>query len=224
MQGTVSQVLSGKRGVPLNNLNAWVEAMPVTAEEKASLYALALRQWAPDYVQDMLNDMDTLRETLRGVLVWLGTVVGVNFFDYDSPDVQRRVEQFLTEVSKGRFPPATIKQLRKGFIEMIIKSGPVAAGRRIPGAQEFHRALACIHDRLRDGALRVRQLSHDAVVRSMPQLVHDPRFLVELGGFVYVTAITDLIPYNRVRIADITVELVNRHRPLLSVPGCGSSV
>jgi hypothetical protein len=123
MQGTVSQVLSGKRGVPLNNLNAWVEAMPVTAEEKASLYALALRQWAPDYVQDMLNDMDTLRETLRGVLVWLGTVVGVNFFDYDSPDVQRRVEQFLTEVSKGRFPPATIKQLRKGFIEMIIKSG-----------------------------------------------------------------------------------------------------
>lgn len=123
MQGTISNVLAGKRGVPLNNLNAWVDAMPLTATEKAILYSQALREWAPDYVHEILDDLDTTRDTLRGVLVWLGTVVGVDFFDYHSPEVQKRVESFLTEMSKGRFPPSVIKQLRNGFVEMIIKSG-----------------------------------------------------------------------------------------------------
>lgn len=122
-QGTVSQVLAGKRGVPLNNLDAWTGAMPVTAEEKANLYNLALREWAPDYVQHILNDFDTATETLRGILVWLGSVVGVDFFDYTSPEVQKKVDAFINEISKGKFPPATIKKLRIGFMEMIIKSG-----------------------------------------------------------------------------------------------------
>lgn len=63
--GTVSGVIRGERPVPLEHLEEWVKALELVADEARTFRRLAIRSYAPKYVQDLVDELDTLKEKVE---------------------------------------------------------------------------------------------------------------------------------------------------------------
>jgi len=63
--GAVRGVIKGLRPLPLEAVEAWVKALELSTEEARAFRRLAIRFYAPRYVQDLVDELDTSHEQLE---------------------------------------------------------------------------------------------------------------------------------------------------------------
>lgn len=60
--GSVRGVIKGLRPLPLDALSDWERALDLSAEEARTFRRLALRSYAPPYVQVILDELDVAKD------------------------------------------------------------------------------------------------------------------------------------------------------------------
>lgn len=64
--GSVRGVVEGLRPLPLDAMEDWVRALELSTEEARVFRRLAIRSYAPQYVQDIVDELDSLRAKVEG--------------------------------------------------------------------------------------------------------------------------------------------------------------
>lgn len=71
--GLVHKVLSGEKVLPLENISAWLDALELSDEEYGAMYLEALKNYAPRYIIDIINAMDSVVRDFERL--WRATAV-----------------------------------------------------------------------------------------------------------------------------------------------------
>jgi len=96
-QGLVSNVINQRRPPPLDDLMRWLDAIGVDDREKMRLYRLAMRAYAPKYVQGILETLDKCTTRVQLLLELLQAATGIDFRRSHDPNEQKKIDAFLRQ-------------------------------------------------------------------------------------------------------------------------------
>jgi transcriptional regulator with XRE-family HTH domain len=64
---TVGQVIQGRTGVPLDDLDRWLDALGLEGRERQTMWRMAMEEYAPPYVLRLMHKVDVLEEQLAEI-------------------------------------------------------------------------------------------------------------------------------------------------------------
>lgn len=100
--GLVIAVLEGRRRVPLDDLKHWLDALRLPPEQYNYMWRLGLRDYAPKYVDDILQSMDELKKNQEELKRWIKELFGLDLKSIATDPAQiRRLNHVVEALHKA---------------------------------------------------------------------------------------------------------------------------